>query len=266
MRIAVAGGTGHVGTTSWLRPGSAVTMSSCSRAARGSTSSRAPAWRKRSKGVDAVIDVVSVTTLDAGESVAFFEATTRTLLAAEAQAGSAITSPCRSSGSTARRRATTPARSRRSASSRAGMSPGPSCARRSSTSSPSRSTSARRSARSTSRRECARSRSRPAKSPRTSCHWPRRRRTVARATSPGRARRASWRWCVGWPGHVDRGRGSPRSPSREHRAGRSETARSCPGPMPFWVRRPTRSGSRRSPPARPAAPGLRTSASGVASS
>lgn len=87
MRIAVAGGTGQVGThvvaaaeergheVVVLTRGNGVDLV----AGTGVTAAL--------EGADAVIDVASVTTLDAAASVAFFEATTRTLLAAEAQAG-----------------------------------------------------------------------------------------------------------------------------------------------------------------------------------
>ena len=87
MRIAVAGGTGHVGThvvaAARKRGHDVVVLTR----GNGVDLVAGTGVAKALEGVDAVIDVASVTTLDAGESVAFFEATTRTLLAAEAQAG-----------------------------------------------------------------------------------------------------------------------------------------------------------------------------------
>lgn len=87
MRIAVAGGTGRVGThvvgiarerghdVAVLTRGNGVDVVT----GKGVDAALA--------GVDAVIDVASVTTLKTEESVAFFEAVSRTLIAAEQHAG-----------------------------------------------------------------------------------------------------------------------------------------------------------------------------------
>ncbi|SFS14989.1 Uncharacterized conserved protein YbjT, contains NAD(P)-binding and DUF2867 domains [Microbacterium sp. cf046] len=87
MRIAVAGGTGQVGrhvVDTARRNGHDVVVLARSTGVDLVTGvGAADALHE----VDAVIDVTSVTTLDAAESTAFFEATTRTLLDAEAVAG-----------------------------------------------------------------------------------------------------------------------------------------------------------------------------------
>ena len=87
MRIAVAGGTGQVGThvvaAGRERGHDAVVLTR----GNGIDLVAGEGVADALDGADAVIDVASVTTLDAGESVTFFEATTRTLLAAEAAAG-----------------------------------------------------------------------------------------------------------------------------------------------------------------------------------
>jgi len=87
MRIAVAGGTGHVGkhvvAAARERGHDVVVLTrGC-----GIDLVAGTGLAKALGAADAVIDVASVTTLDAGESVAFFDATTRSLLAAEAEAG-----------------------------------------------------------------------------------------------------------------------------------------------------------------------------------
>ena len=87
MKIAVAGGTGQVGThvvtVARERGHDVVVM------ARGAGVDlvEGTGVAQALRGADAVIDVASATTLDARESVAFFEATTRALLAEEAAAG-----------------------------------------------------------------------------------------------------------------------------------------------------------------------------------
>jgi uncharacterized protein YbjT (DUF2867 family) len=87
VRIAVAGGTGQVGThvvaAARARGHDVVVL------ARGNGIDLVAGTgvAEALNGADAVIDVASVTTLDAGESVAFFEATTRNLLAAAAAVG-----------------------------------------------------------------------------------------------------------------------------------------------------------------------------------
>ena len=87
MRIAVAGGTGQVGShvvaAARARGHDVVVLSRSTGVDLVTGSGVAAAL----EGADAVIDVVSVTTLGTAESIAFFEATTRTLLAAEAKAG-----------------------------------------------------------------------------------------------------------------------------------------------------------------------------------
>ncbi|MET0779934.1 MAG: SDR family oxidoreductase [Microbacterium sp.] len=87
MRIAVAGGTGQVGAhvvaAARERGHDVVVLTRGNGVDLVAGTGAADAL----DGTDAVIDVASVTTLDAGESVAFFEATTRTLLAAEVEAG-----------------------------------------------------------------------------------------------------------------------------------------------------------------------------------
>jgi uncharacterized protein YbjT (DUF2867 family) len=87
MRIAVAGGTGQVGThvvavarergheVVVLTRGTGVDLVAATGVAEALT------------GAEVVIDVASATTLDADESVAFFSAVTRTLLDAETAAG-----------------------------------------------------------------------------------------------------------------------------------------------------------------------------------
>lgn len=87
MRIAVAGGTGQVGSrvieAARERGHDVVVL------ARGAgVDVREGAGLDAAlEGVAAVVDVLGVTTLDARSSIAFFEATTRSLLAAEARAG-----------------------------------------------------------------------------------------------------------------------------------------------------------------------------------
>lgn len=87
MRIAVAGGTGKVGAhvvaAARERGHDVVVL------ARGNGIDLVAGTGVADalESVDAVIDVTSVTTLDGDESVAFFEATTRTLLAGEVRAG-----------------------------------------------------------------------------------------------------------------------------------------------------------------------------------
>jgi uncharacterized protein YbjT (DUF2867 family) len=87
MRIAVAGGTGQVGThvvAAAREQGLDVVVLT---RGNGVDLVAGTGVAEALEGADAVIDVASVTTLDAGESVAFFEATTRNLLAAEKEAG-----------------------------------------------------------------------------------------------------------------------------------------------------------------------------------
>src|SRR6478609_1448704 len=84
-RVAVAGGTGTVGTHVVARLqelGHEPLVLSRSRGVDLVTGSGLDL-----RGVDAVVDVGNVTTLGARRSRAFFEATTRTLLAAEGRAG-----------------------------------------------------------------------------------------------------------------------------------------------------------------------------------
>ena len=86
MRIAVAGGTGRVGhhvVEIARRRGHDVVVLTRHQGVDLVTGAGLPGALE---GVDAVIDVVSVDTLDAGESVAFFETTTRALLDAAAAA------------------------------------------------------------------------------------------------------------------------------------------------------------------------------------
>lgn len=87
MRIAVAGGTGRVGThlvtvarergheVAVLTRGSGVDLAAGTGAAVALS------------GIEVVIDVTGIATLDTAESVTFFEAVTRTLLTAEAESG-----------------------------------------------------------------------------------------------------------------------------------------------------------------------------------
>jgi len=87
MKIAVAGGTGQVGShvveAARERGHTVIVLS------RGYSVDLVSGVGVEGalEGVDAVIDVVSITTLDGAEAVAFFEATTRTLLAAEEVSG-----------------------------------------------------------------------------------------------------------------------------------------------------------------------------------
>jgi len=87
MRLAIAGGTGKVGThvvsAARTRGHEAVVLAR----SNGVDLVTGAGVRAALKGADAVIDVVSVTTLDAADAVEFFESTTRTLLAAEEAAG-----------------------------------------------------------------------------------------------------------------------------------------------------------------------------------
>ncbi|GAA3215481.1 SDR family oxidoreductase [Microbacterium terregens] len=87
MRIAVAGGTGHVGThvaeQARVRGHEVIVLARSA----GVDLAADAGLTETLRGVDAVIDVVNVTTLDADEAVRFFEATTHTLLAAEREAG-----------------------------------------------------------------------------------------------------------------------------------------------------------------------------------
>ncbi|HEX5730010.1 SDR family oxidoreductase [Microbacterium sp.] len=87
MRIAVAGGTGQVGAhvvaAARARGHDVVVLARSTGVDLVTGAGVAAALA----GADAVLDVVSVTTLGAAESIAFFEGTTRTLLAAEAEAG-----------------------------------------------------------------------------------------------------------------------------------------------------------------------------------
>lgn len=87
MRIAVAGGTGQVGVhvvDVARERGHDVIVIARSAGVDLSTGAGVDAAMT---GVESVIDVVSVTTLNSAESVAFFESTTRMLLAAEVAAG-----------------------------------------------------------------------------------------------------------------------------------------------------------------------------------
>jgi uncharacterized protein YbjT (DUF2867 family) len=84
MRIAVAGGTGRVGhhvVEIARRRGHDVVVLARHHGVDLVTGAGLP---PSLEGVDAVIDVVSVDTLDAKASTAFFEATTRALLDAAA--------------------------------------------------------------------------------------------------------------------------------------------------------------------------------------
>jgi len=86
MRIVVAGGTGRVGVhvvEIARERGHDVAVLTRS---RGVDLLTGTGLAEALEGADAVIDVVSVDTLDARKSVAFFETTTRTLLDAEAAA------------------------------------------------------------------------------------------------------------------------------------------------------------------------------------
>ena len=87
MRIAVAGGTGqvgrHVSAAARERGHDVVVLTRGNGVDLVTGAGVAQALQR----ADAVIDVASVTTLNARESVAFFDATTRTLLDAEARAG-----------------------------------------------------------------------------------------------------------------------------------------------------------------------------------
>lgn len=87
MRIAVAGGTGQVGahvvTVARERGHEVIVLSR----GTGVDLVAGTGVAEALGGVDVVIDVASVTTLDADESVAFFSAVTRTLLDAETAAG-----------------------------------------------------------------------------------------------------------------------------------------------------------------------------------
>lgn len=89
MRIAVAGGTGQVGAhvvdVARERGHEVVVLTR----GRGVDLVAGRGVANALTGVDAVIDVTSVTTLDGDESTAFFEAVTRTLLDAELAAGTA---------------------------------------------------------------------------------------------------------------------------------------------------------------------------------
>jgi uncharacterized protein YbjT (DUF2867 family) len=89
MRIAVAGGTGEVGAhvvaVAHERGHDVVVLARSTGVDLSSGAGVDAAMR----GVETVIDVVSVTTLDGPESVAFFESTTKILLAAEVAAGTA---------------------------------------------------------------------------------------------------------------------------------------------------------------------------------
>ena len=87
MKIAIAGGTGRVGrhvVAAASRRGHDVVVLT---RGNGVDLVTGTGVAGALAGVDAVIDVAGIETLDAAESVAFFEATTRTLLAAEAAAG-----------------------------------------------------------------------------------------------------------------------------------------------------------------------------------
>jgi uncharacterized protein YbjT (DUF2867 family) len=86
MRIAVAGGTGRVGyhavEIARRRDHDVVVLTRH----HGVDLTAGAGVARALEGVDAVIDVVSVDTLDANASTAFFEATTRALLDAAAAA------------------------------------------------------------------------------------------------------------------------------------------------------------------------------------
>lgn len=87
MRLAVAGGTGTVGrhvVRSAEAAGHDVTVIS---RAGGVDLASGEGLDAALSGIDAVVDVVSVTTLSAEESTAFFVATTSALLEAERRAG-----------------------------------------------------------------------------------------------------------------------------------------------------------------------------------
>jgi uncharacterized protein YbjT (DUF2867 family) len=87
MRIAVAGGTGHVGShvadVARERGHDVVVLTR----GRGTDLVAGEGVARALVGVGVVIDVTSTTTLDSARSVAFFEAVTRTLLAADVEAG-----------------------------------------------------------------------------------------------------------------------------------------------------------------------------------
>lgn len=90
MRIAIAGGTGLMGgklAHEAERRGHEVRVLSRASGIDLTAPDGAGPTASRIAGCDAVIDVLSIGTQNAQASVAFFEATTRTLLAAEEQAG-----------------------------------------------------------------------------------------------------------------------------------------------------------------------------------
>lgn len=92
MRVAVAGGTGVVGThvvAALQTNGHEVDVLSRSRGVDllDGSQAAATALAHRLVGVDAVVDALSVVTMRADESTRFFEATTRALLEAEAAVG-----------------------------------------------------------------------------------------------------------------------------------------------------------------------------------
>lgn len=92
MRVAVAGGTGVVGArvvTALRAAGHDVEVLARSTGVDLSDGSdaAAEALAKRLVGVDAVVDALSVETMKAAESIAFFESTSRRLLAAETATG-----------------------------------------------------------------------------------------------------------------------------------------------------------------------------------
>ncbi|QEW04179.1 SDR family oxidoreductase [Microbacterium lushaniae] len=87
VRVAVAGGTGAVGHHAVASLRAAGHEPVVISRGRGVDARRAAGLDAALEGVDAVIDALSVETLDGGETVEFFRATTQNLLAAEARAG-----------------------------------------------------------------------------------------------------------------------------------------------------------------------------------
>ena len=87
MRIAVAGGTGAVGRHAVAALRAAGHEPVVISRGRGVDVRSTAGLDAALEGVDAVIDALSVETLDGAESVEFFRETTQNLLAAEARAG-----------------------------------------------------------------------------------------------------------------------------------------------------------------------------------
>src|SRR5436305_9393774 len=87
MRIALVGATGRIGSRTVEVLGRAGQQTVASAAAKASTTTRGKGLTAALTGVDAVVDASSSNAIEHDEAVAFFSASTRDLLVAEAQTG-----------------------------------------------------------------------------------------------------------------------------------------------------------------------------------